>query len=256
MAPGDEHHSMMHDSLPEVEIARVPCVTGEQMREVDRLMIEEFGIELLQMMENAGLALAQLARRHAAASLKATRVVVLAGRGNNGGGGLVAARRLSAWGADVSVVLVARVRDYGGAPARQLRPLSQMNVPIVVFRRSLPPHDLILDALIGYGLRGAVRGVERDLITAANASEAPVISLDVPSGLDADNGDAAGDAVRADATMTLALPKCGLLTASARAYVGDLYLADISVPPALYRRLGLELATPFGDDTVVRLVPG
>ena len=93
------------DTLPRLSAADVPAVTREQMREVDRLMIEEFGIQLLQMMENAGLNLAELARLHFDGKPAGRRVVVLAGQGNNGGGGLTAARRLSAWGANVDVVL-------------------------------------------------------------------------------------------------------------------------------------------------------
>lgn len=95
------------DTLPRLLAANMPVVTREQMREVDRLMIEEFGIQLLQMMENAGLNLAELARLHLDGKPAGRRVVVLAGQGNNGGGGLTAARRLSAWGANVEVVLSA-----------------------------------------------------------------------------------------------------------------------------------------------------
>ncbi len=95
----------MPSDIPNIDSGSLPSVTRDQMREVDRLMIEEYGIQLPQMMENAGLQLARLTQEYLDGLDDGRRVLVLAGRGNNGGGGLVAARRLAAWGADVAVVL-------------------------------------------------------------------------------------------------------------------------------------------------------
>ena len=242
------------DALPTRAAAELPAVTREQMREVDRLMIEEYGIRLLQMMENAGLNLAGLVRRYLGRPLGGRRVTVLAGRGNNGGGGLTAARRLSAWGADVQVVLSAAAEEFEDTAALQLRILERMRIPAGRFDGALPPHEILIDAVIGYSLAGAPRGLPGALIAAANESPAPVISLDVPSGLDVDSGEAPGEAVRATATVTLALPKAGLLHPKARPYVGGLYLADISVPPDLYLRLGLSVPPLFDECPLVRLV--
>ncbi len=238
--------------LPEFPAASVPPVTREQMREVDRLMIEEYGIQLLQMMENAGLNLADAVRR-ALGTLEGQRVVVLAGAGNNGGGGLTAARRLSAWGANVHVVLAAAAEDLVDAPALQLGILQQMGIPIARFDGRLPQHDILIDAVIGYSLRGAPRGLAAKLIAAANGTSVPVISLDTPSGLDVDSGKAPGEAVRATVTVTLALPKVGLLQSEARPYVGELYVADIAVPPSLYSRLGLAPPVLFAEGPLVRI---
>jgi NAD(P)H-hydrate epimerase len=242
------------DTLPTRLAAELPAVTREQMREVDRLMIEEYGIRLLQMMENAGLNLADLVRRYLGRPLAGRRVAVLAGRGNNGGGGLAAARRLSAWGADVQVVLSAAAEEFEDAAALQLGILERMNIPVRRFDGALPPHEILIDALIGYSLAGAPRGLPRALIAVANESPAPVISLDVPSGLDVDSGEAPGEAVGATATVTLALPKVGLLHPKARPYVGQLYLADISVPSDLYPRLGLSVPPLFDECPLVQLV--
>ena len=242
------------DALPERPATAVPAVTRDQMREVDRLMIEEYGIQLLQMMENAGLQLADLVRRYLGPPLAGRRVAVLAGRGGNGGGGLVAARRLNAWGADVAVVLAAPATELGDVPAVQLAILRRMGVAVAEFAGALPPHDLLIDAVIGYSLTGAPRGVARDAIVAASESPAAVVSLDVPSGVDVDSGAAQGEAVRAKATLTLALPKTGLVREDALPYVGDLYLADISVSPGLYERLGLTVDSAlFADGPLVRL---
>ena len=242
------------DLLAEQSAADLPAVTRDQMREVDRLMVEEYGIQLLQMMENAGASLAELVRRYLGGALEGRRVVVLAGRGNNGGGGLTAARRLSAWGADVAVTLAAAPEEFQDVPALQLGILRRMGVPVQRFEGRLPPHEILVDALVGYGLEGPPRGASRSLIAAANESPAPVISLDVPSGVDVDSGGAPGEAVRATATLTLALPKVGLVQSEAGPYVGELYLADISVPPDLYTRLGLSVRSPFAEGPLVRII--
>ncbi|MEX2159707.1 MAG: NAD(P)H-hydrate epimerase [Dehalococcoidia bacterium] len=241
-------------TLPSFAASDVPAVTRAQMREVDRVMIHELGISLVQMMENAGLQLADLVRRLLASTLTGRRVAVLAGRGNNGGGGLAAARRLDAWGARVSVVIADAPERFQDVPAMQLDILRRMNVPVSQFDGTLPAHDVLVDALIGYGLEEAPRGATRDLIAAANESAAPTISLDAPSGVDVDTGEAPGEAIRAQATLTLALPKIGLLESGARPLVGELYVADIGVPPSVYAGLGLDPPPLFADGQLVRLI--
>lgn len=231
----------------------LPALSTEQMREVDRLMIEEYRIELLQMMENAGRNLALLARQLLDGDIADRPVVVLAGRGNNGGGGLVAARHLLNWGAWVQVVLVHQPGQFQDVPGHQLQILRRMDAPLAWAEEGweLPPADLVIDAVIGYGLRGDPRGKARDLIRLANSSVAPILSLDAPSGLDTASGQLFDPHMRAAATMTLALPKTGLLAVAAQAAVGQLYLADISVPPGLYERLGLDVPPLFAQDTVL-----
>jgi len=242
------------DTLRSFAAGYVPAVTGDQMREIDRVMIEELGITLVQMMENAGLQLADLVRRHIAAPLAGGRVAVLAGRGHNGGGGLAAARRLSNLGADVTAVLADAPENFQDIPALQLSILRRINVPISQFDGTLPAHDVLVDALIGYGLRGAPRGTTRYVIVAANESTARTISLDAPSGVDVNTGEAPGEAIRAHATLTLALPKTGLLEPGARSFVGELYVADIGVPPSVYAGLGLHVPPLFADGPLARLL--
>ncbi len=236
----------------------VPYLTVDQMREVDRAMMEDYGVSLLQMMENAGRSLARLAvTRFLGGDPRGRRVTALCGTGGNGGGGLVGARHLHNRGARVTVVTTRPEEDYHGVPAHQLAILRKVGVPVMAVDRAdaLPPADLLLDAVIGYGLSGAPRGTAAALIRRANAHPAPVLSLDVPSGLDADTGAARDPAVRAAATLTLALPKTGLRPPDARAFTGEGYLADISIPPELYVALGL---TPspvpiFARDILLRL---
>jgi NAD(P)H-hydrate epimerase len=236
-------------------VSVIPTVSVAQMREVDRIMVDELHIELLQMMENAGRCLAAHTRNWLSGELIGQRVVVLAGSGGNGGGGLVAARRLTIWGAEASVVLGQPRDEVRGVPAHQLEILDRLGVPIRTpeqfARDALTRADAIVDALIGYSLRGPPREPIASLIRAANHAHAPVIALDVPSGLDADSGRAFDPAIRAATTLSLALPKTGLVQLAAREWVGDLYLADISVPAQVYQRFGLEAGPIFAASDIV-----
>ena len=222
--------------------ALVPALTTEQMREVDRAMVEDLHIGLIQMMENAGRSVAQLAiARFAPAS-----VTVLAGPGGNGGGGLVAARHLINRGRTVSVVL-SEPDELTPVPAHQADILVRMGAVMATAPASA---DLIVDALIGYSLRGDPTGRAAELIEWTAGQPAPVLALDAPSGLDVTTGIAGTPHVRATATLTLALPKVGLVGSSA---VGELYLADISVPAIVYERLGLILPNLFRDSSIISL---
>jgi NAD(P)H-hydrate epimerase len=228
----------------------IPALTTAQMAEVDRQMISDYGIELIQMMENAGRSLAELASRMLDASLSRRSVCVLCGRGNNGGGGMVAARHLHNRGADVRVIRPAG--KLKTIPAKQWSILEKMGIRNEPYF-DLSEADIILDALIGYGLEGDPRPEVAVWIEKANAAGKPTLALDTPSGLDTTSGRVGSPTVRADATMTLALPKVGLMSESARPYVGSLHLADIGVPPELYRKIGLEVGNLFEQDIIIKL---
>lgn len=229
----------------------IPTVTAAQMREVDRVVTEELHIELLQMMENAGRALAERSRRFLGGDARGRRIVILAGRGGNGGGGLAAARRLSIWGAQVTVVLAQRRDEMKGVPEQQLAILERMGVDARAGDAAIAGAELLLDALVGYSLRGAPRGRIAELVGAANASRVPIVALDLPSGLDPDSGRPREPTIRAASTLTLALPKAGLMAPDARGWVGDLYLADVSVPELVYRRLGIAVGPIFAEGDIV-----
>ncbi len=231
-----------------------PAIDASGMAQVDLLMEQSFRIALSQMMENAGRALAIVARRrYLTGNLAARHVVVLAGLGGNSGGAMVAARRLAAWGARVSLVLSAGGHTLRGVPADQLAILTAMGI---LPAEPCEPVDLIIDGLIGYSLRGAPRGRAADLISWANRQTAPILALDVPSGFDSNAGTIATPVVHADATLTLALLKHGLSDRAVAHVVGAIYLADISVPPDLYRRLSRHLEVPgFADGDILRLAP-
>lgn len=235
----------------------IPALTTEQMREVDCLMVEEFGIQLIQMMENAGRGFAALARdRFLGGDPRGSHVLILAGSGGNGGGGLVAGRRLHAWGAGVTVFLSRKPEDMGGVPVQQLSILQAMEGIHIVSPlgdQNFPRADLILDALIGYNLKGAPRGAAAPLIERAMDHGAPILSLDVPTGIEAGTGKVYTPHIRADATLTLALPKTGLFVEETRPGVGELYLADIGVPPELYQGMGISVGPIFAEQDLMRL---
>ena len=238
--------------------APIPVLTRAQMIEVDRAMVADYGILLIQMMEHAGRHLAHLARtRLLDGDPRGRRVIVLAGTGGNGGGALVAARRLHMWGAHVAVALTKEMSALSEVPAHQLAIVLRLGIHVVGADQvaRLGPADAVLDGVIGYSLSDPPRGAAAELIRWANAQEAPILSLDTPSGLDAGSGIIYTPAIAATATLTLALPKAGLLTPAAAPYVGELYLADIGVPPQLYagKGLGLAVGPLFAQDEIIRL---
>ncbi|MCF7806938.1 MAG: NAD(P)H-hydrate epimerase [Candidatus Marinimicrobia bacterium] len=236
----------------------LPELTVSQMMEVDRIMIEDYGITLVQMMENAGYSLSLLAKeRFLLHDLQRSQVIILAGSGGNGGGALVAARRLANFGVNVQVWLSKPSHEFKGVPGHQLNILFRQGVAIID-----PPDrpkksivNLVIDGLIGYSLKGDPRGLTAEMITWANHQTADILALDVPSGYNTTSGVASETVVEAIATMTLALPKLGLSAVTNKPFVGELYLADISVPPRLYKELGIDLGgySLFAEKAVVRI---
>ena len=208
------------------------------MRHVDAAMLGEFAIDLPRMMENAGRNTAEVVIRR----FTPESATVLAGTGGNGGGGLVAARHLWNRGVHVSVT-VSHADRLGPVPRHQLDIVRRIGIPVV---DDPPDSEVVVDALIAYSLSGAPRDRVADLIRWSNGKL--VVALDTPSGLDVTTGRAFEPCVEAAATVTLALPKVGLMD---EARVGELYLADISIPPTLYERYGAAL--PFEESAVIRL---
>ena len=237
-------------------VSKIPEVSRGQMLEVDRLMIEDYQISLLQMMENAGRALALVAKDiFLDGNASGARIAVLTGSGGNGGGASTAARRLANWGAKIELGMARASEDLTNVPKQQFTILSEIAAPREFEPDGLPDCDLIIDGLIGYSLNGAPRGKSADFIQAANAKGTPILSLDVPSGYDAQAGLALFPAVCASATLTLALPKTGMLKAGNAKNVGQLFCADLSVPPKLYASMHLpaQAGEIFLQNDIVRL---
>jgi NAD(P)H-hydrate epimerase len=222
----------------------VTAVTAEEMRAVDRVAVEAVGIELLQMMENAGRTLAEQVSVIGDGS-----VLVVTGNGGNGGGGLACARHLANRGVAIDVVLDREPEELSGAAATQYGILDEMGVAVRVGPEAVADSkpSVVVDALIGYGLGGAVREPAASLISELNGLGASVLSLDVPSGVDATTGETLGVAVEPDRVLTLALPKTGLVGRDE-----PLVLADISVPATVYERLDIAYERPFAPDSWTR----
>jgi NAD(P)H-hydrate epimerase len=206
------------------------------MREVDRVAIEEVGPNLYQMMENAGRNLASMCVEMLGEAWARSPVVVLAGTGGNGGGGICAARHLANHGGQVTLV-VSDTEGLARVPGEQFA-LYRATDGRLAEARELEAIEsaLTVDAVLGYSLAGAPHGAASDLIGWMSQSDAPVLALDVPSGVDATSGDSPGAHVRAAITMTLALPKTGLDVGA----VGDLWVADIGIPRSVFERAGIQ----------------
>lgn len=219
---------------------QIPAVTTDQMREVDRVAVEVFKLDILQMMENAGRNLAALVINSLGS--EDGPVLVLAGPGGNGGGGICCVRHLRNHGIDVSLVLTKQPTELGRAATAQYHILYRSGfraLPAESVEHSLRTSKIVVDAIIGYSLQGAPRGKTAELISLASEHAPRMISLDVPSGLDSTSGEAVGVVLSPEITLTLALPKTGLSGIS-----GALYLADIGIPPEVYSEIGVHFE-PF-----------
>jgi NAD(P)H-hydrate epimerase len=223
------------------------------MAAVDRIMAERFGVAPIQLMELAGHAVATFTRlRFGDGDALDQPVTILAGSGGNGGDALVAARFLHGWGARVTVVLAKPAEALARLGAAHLRSLQALGVLIHdgATIEALPPDSVtIVDGLLGFSTTRAPAGTIARLIALANAAPAPVLAIDVPSGIDAATGDAFDPCIVAEATVTLGLPKTGLMQAGAEDVTGSLVLVDIGVPAAAYLAVGVTVPDDLFSDT-------
>lgn len=211
-------------------MAPIPSLTSEQVRLVDRLTAERFQTPVSWLMEAAGWQVARHCRG---------RTYVICGKGNNGGDGLAAARHLHRWGR-LAGVACTDPAALSGPAAEEARALGALGVRLDAeprFRDAV----LVVDALFGTGLSRPPEGKAADWIEAINACGRRVVSVDLPSGLNADTGAAPGPCVRAAVTVTLGLPKTGLLRGAGPELAGEIWVADIGIPFEAYRELGLEV---------------
>lgn len=224
-------------------------LNASQMREIDRLAIEDIGIPGPVLMENAGREVFREITRRFPDLVKET-VVIVAGKGNNGGDGLVIARHLVNHGAHPIVLLLAAREDIRGDAALNLAVAGAAGVDIREAktedewrkrRAVLGEATIIVDAVFGTGLVRAAGGLYADAIRDINSSRAFKVAVDIPSGLSSDAFDLIGPAVKADLTVALAAPKIAHVLPPAEDYVGQLVVADIGIPPRVFDRPGLNL---------------
>lgn len=234
-----------------------------QMRDADRRTIEEIGIPSIVLMETAGRAVAGAVEARYA-PLERRRVAVLCGRGNNGGDGLVVARVLGERGAAVTVVLLARAGDVRGDARANLDVARRLGLPVSeapdaaawdACRPQVAAADLVVDALVGTGLRAPLEGLLATVAADVNAARRPVVAVDLPSGLSADTGACIGACVEAGLTVTLGAPKLPLVVAPAAARAGEVVVADIGIPGRVVAELAGRRVEQVARDDVRTLLP-
>jgi ADP-dependent NAD(P)H-hydrate dehydratase / NAD(P)H-hydrate epimerase len=242
----------------------IRLATAAEMRDADRRVTETYGVASLVLMENAGRGAADVIERVFGAA-RGRRVAVVCGRGNNGGDGFVVARHLAGRGAAVSVWLVGSASEVRGDALTNLEILrragwtvaelteAQGGSGVAALRRGLATAELVVDALLGIGVRGAASGLTASVIEALNEADRPICALDLPSGLSADRGDVTGAAVWARMTITFGLLKAALYLYPAAARVGRIELVDLGIPRG-WLEDGLRVGVLEPDD-VRRLVP-
>jgi hydroxyethylthiazole kinase-like uncharacterized protein yjeF len=225
--------------------------TSREMQKCDSFAITKCRIPSIVLMENAGRSVADVIEK-ILGFVPGKSIYILCGKGNNGGDGLVVARHLYNRGAMVRVFLTAARRELHGDPRTNLDALdhplqggSRARLRILErvsadgLRRQ-PRPDLLVDALFGTGFSGAVKGEYARIITWINGSDVPVVAVDIPSGVSADNGKVESIAVRANMTVTMGLRKLGLLVHQGRECAGSLHVADIGIPSSVYERSGIQ----------------
>ncbi len=223
--------------------------TAQEVRELDRAAIEDLGIPGVVLMENAGIHVVRVIKEHYP-DVRNKRMLIVCGKGNNGGDGFVVARHFYNQGVDVRVTLLAEKQLLKGDAKINFEIAAKMDLPIVeitsneqlpAFRNLLQQADIVVDAILGTGLSEAVRGPYKHIIESLNKSRKPIIAVDIPSGLSADTGIVPGSCIRADVTITFAVPKRGLVLYPAADYVGELEVVDISIPKHLIRTSDLKV---------------
>jgi NAD(P)H-hydrate epimerase len=218
----------------------------DEMKDLDRLATEEFGISADLLMENAGQAVYFVILQEL--GIRNNKFVVFCGGGNNGGDGLVVARKIHSNGGEVKVFLLDDEAKFKGAAKKNFEIVSRMPIEmsrvnsINAVEAELLDCDAIVDAIFGTGLVRKVSGIYKDVIQLINDSQSIVFSVDIPSGINGDTGEVMGVAVEADYTVTFGLPKLGNMHLPGYEHCGKLYVSHISFPPALYNSDSIKVA--------------
>lgn len=220
--------------------------TVAQMRAMDQAAMEQFRIPTELLMENAGLAAYRVLAEHFGVADKT--ILIVCGIGNNGGDGLVVARHLYSNGGHLKIVLVGEPTKFQGAARLNFEIVSRLPIPmqpidsVSALETDIAQCDVIVDGLLGTGLSRPVEGLYRAIIERINASHKPVLSIDIPSGVNGDTGQVMGCAIQAETTVTFGLPKIGNILFPGSQLGGKLAVSHISFPPELYQADALTIA--------------
>jgi len=223
-------------ACPKSKMTPVPLkkfLTAQEAKNIDLKAREKLGIRILVLMENAGRQIAQQAIK----SYKANdKIAIFCGKGNNGGDGLVTARHLLTCGIKPDVFLACKTSEVKNEARENLEILLKLKQKIFEVSENnlsnirISQYGLIIDALLGVGLSGQVRGIYVDLIRLINFSKAYILSVDIPSGLDATTGKILGSCIKADETVSFVKGKRGMFLASGPKHCGKIVIADLGVP--------------------------
>ena len=228
-----------------------PVYSSEQASQLDSVAIEKFGIKGYELMQRAGKAAFNLIKQQYPS---AKRILVITGGGNNGGDGYIVARLAAQSGFECTVMPIIPVTKLRGDAARAQNDFAIHEGDDVDLSENFPDCDLIVDAIFGTGLSRPVEGIYADIIQSINRTPVPVVSLDVPSGLNASNGNPMGPTIYANTTITFIGLKTGLLTGQARNYTGDIVLDSLDLPPEVTNEV-TELGSTIADSIRTRLLP-
>ncbi|MFH1854130.1 MAG: NAD(P)H-hydrate epimerase [Candidatus Omnitrophota bacterium] len=205
------------------------AVSAQEMHELDRRTIEDFGVPSIVLMENAGRCVSETGIEMLKASAS-NNAAVFCGTGNNGGDGFVAARYLARQGIDVTIFIVGENHGLKNDPLTNLHILRRMGVRVKEIATPVNINTgLIIDAIFGIGLEGEVKDPARKIIIDLNQKNVPVLAVDVPSGLDADTGEILGQAIKATKTVTMQFPKKGFYINRGPEHAGEIVVADIGI---------------------------
>ena len=215
---------------------KMKIITTKQAKEIDSRASQELGISTLMMMENAGIRIADFALENLEKKPN-KHIAVFCGKGNNAGDGLVASRQLLSEGVNVDTFLLAPGHSLSLAARKNLEILKRITKRIWQIktekdlqRINISSYNLLIDAIFGIGLKGKVEGIFKAAIQEMNSSGRVIVSIDIPSGLDANKGRALGIAVKADYTLSLIAPKRGLLINQGPKFTGRLFIRHIGFP--------------------------
>lgn len=231
-------------------------LTVAASRALDRAASERFGIPSIVLMENAAIGLARLAREWVG-DLEGRSIAIVVGPGNNGGDGYAMARHLANAGAEVVLIPVGTPRPESDA-ARNALVAERMAIPHCGIARLAEEWDLVVDAIFGTGLDRPVEGAARDAILAINRVTAPILAVDLRSGLDGDSGSPLGVAVEADCTAVTVAPRPAMFRAEAERYLGVWRVIDIGAPGSLLLEFGTPHTPPHegaGPTAIIRPSP-
>lgn len=235
-------------------------VTGEIMKNIDRLSIEKFGIPGIVLMENAALSVVNVIKDYIK-NMNSPSIVIIAGKGNNGGDGFAIARHLYQLGFNTNIIFLGDTNSIMGDALINYNITKNLNIPTLIIKtkkefntakKIIERANIVVDSLLGTGLKGEVKGITKDFIILVNENSKYTIAVDIPSGLNSESGHVEGEAIKANLTVTFALLKQGLILNTN--YVGKLIVADIGIPKSVLDEININTNT-LNDTEYNNLLP-